>query len=1027
MEPFHLDELNNIAVEIAVQTDIAYEIREGDPKRPSAMRDLDCLIETALWSIYRAIGNTQTCKEGMTGNLAETIKAQINAMNIILDGHPTPSRYFGRFGDYFRDRYQKTGNTDELDAAVYLYHRAITADPSSACFLDNLEVSPFDKYDIVASTTRDVSFLTEAIEIGEKFLSILPLEHSSRVEALCNLGDRFADRYSRLGAMDDLDQSINYLQKALDQTLLNFPDHDRLLNSLSARYKQKYRKTDNASFLEKAISLGRRAIETAEVDDAVFLTNLARALYERYTKMRKTADLEEGISLERRSLRATGRDNPERGTQLNNLALRLFDLWLVTRRLSHLDESIQLGREALDATGKDDQGWIIYSTDLATSLHKRYTSTGSITDLDEAISLLQSALRKGPRATRVRIRAGQLLVRYYALQEDWQQGYKASATVTELIQEMGANSRSLEYSDNQHLLGEIAGFASDAAAIALNADIKASEALRLLEACRGVVATSFHEMRADVPVGLEQTHPDLAEQFVSLRENFELSDTRDIDFRDENDGEHPQVSYHSLFKANTMFSEWIKEIRDQPGFQNFLSAPSEDEMCLGAQKGPIVVINLSVYRCDAIMIKEHQILCLDLPKLSWEEAKENRAVDFLKSSRALEWMWDTITSPILEALGFTQPHDPGNGNWPHLWWIPTGPLSRFPLHAAGYHGKGTSETVLDRVMSSYSLSVKAIIQGRQYPIRPVFSGPAVLVAIEDCGLPFAKQEIEQLQELCESRKLNTVKSGQHKQDVLSHLPGCSIFHFAGHGHTNINPLRSHLLLADGKNNPLTVANLLGLNLRKNPPFLAYLSACETGQVRDPKFTDESLHLISAFQLAGFRHVIGTLWEVNDEISARMATRAYQDMVDGDMTDEAACRGLHKATRYLRDRWLQEELMAKQKCKTSRDRKAFQRAKGVTREIATEDSSAANDEGEVVLPREAAREMRDRWIHASPAPGRLLKPVRNALKHQGDYQMNGLDPGGTARLPRDIIPTETDKGGEEDRTQALWVPYVHFGV
>ncbi|KAL4742973.1 CHAT domain-containing protein [Aspergillus similis] len=813
----------------------------------------------------------------MTCNFAETIEGQINAMNTILDGHPTPSRYFGQFGDYFRERYQETGNTDELDAAISFYHRAITADPSSACFLENLEVSSFDKYDSVTSTTRDVSFLTEAIEIGE-----------NRVEALCNLGDRFADRYSRLGAMNDLDQSINYLQKALDQTL-------------SARYRQKYRKTDEISFLEKAIMLGRRAIETAQVDDA------------RYTRMRQTVDLEECIILEKRSLRASRRDSPERGTQLNNLALRLFDLWLVARRLSYLEESIQLSREALDAAGEDEQGWIIYSTDLAASLHERYMSTGSITDFDEAISLLQSAMRKGPRARRVRIRAGQLLVRYCALQEDWQQGYMASATVTELIQEMGANSRSLDYSDNQHLLGEIAGFASDAAAIALNANIKASEALRLLEACRAVVAASFHEMRADIPVDLEQKHPNLAEQFVDLREKLEF--------------------------------EWIKEIRAQPGFQNFLGAPSEDEMRQGAQKGPIVVINLSVYRCDAIIIEEHQISCLALPELSWEETRKKGAVDFLKSPRTLEWMWDAITSPILEALGFTQPHDPAIGDWPHLWWIPTGPLSKFPLHAAGYHRKGTSETVLDRVMSSYSLSVRAVIQGRQYPTRPVFSGPTVLVAIENSGLPFAKQEIEQLQELCESRKLNTIRSGQHKQDVLSHLPGCSIFHFAGHGHTDTDPLRSYLLLADGKNDLLTIANLLGLNLRKNPPFLAYLSACGTGQVRDLKFTDESLHLISAFQLAGFRHVIGTLWEVNDEISARMAIRAYQNMVDGEMTDEAACQGLHNATRYLRDCWLQAEFAAKQKYK----------------------------------------------------------------------------------LPRDIIPTETDTDGEEDRKQALWVPFVHFGV
>jgi CHAT domain-containing protein len=56
------------------------------------------------------------------------------------------------------------------------------------------------------------------------------------------------------------------------------------------------------------------------------------------------------------------------------------------------------------------------------------------------------------------------------------------------------------------------------------------------------------------------------------------------------------------------------------------------------------------------------------------------------------------------------------------------------------------------------------------------------------------------------------------------------------------------------------------NLYKNPPFLVYLSAYgRLDQNKDNKSIDESIYLTSAFQLAGFRHVIGTLWHVDDEI------------------------------------------------------------------------------------------------------------------------------------------------------------------
>jgi len=39
--------------------------------------------------------------------------------------------------------------------------------------------------------------------------------------------------------------------------------------------------------------------------------------------------------------------------------------------------------------------------------------------------------------------------------------------------------------------------------------------------------------------------------------------------------------------------------------------------------------------------------------------------------------------------------------------------------------------------------------------------------------------------------------------------------------------------------------------------------CGTGEVKNDSLIDEGLHLISACQLAGFRHVIGTLWVVRD--------------------------------------------------------------------------------------------------------------------------------------------------------------------
>ena len=126
-------------------------------------------------------------------------------------------------------------------------------------------------------------------------------------------------------------------------------------------------------------------------------------------------------------------------------------------------------------------------------------------------------------------------------------------------------------------------------------------------------------------------------------------------------------------------------------------------------------------------------------------------------------------------------------------------------------------------------------------------------------LPSTHEEVSMLHELCKSMTLNPIEPGQRKQDIIPHLPQYKIFHFAGHGYTdNEDPSKNHLLLNDGENDSLTIANLLEMNIRQSSPFLAYLSACGTGQITNKRFFDESIHLISLFQLAGFRHVIGTL-------------------------------------------------------------------------------------------------------------------------------------------------------------------------
>jgi len=48
-----------------------------------------------------------------------------------------------------------------------------------------------------------------------------------------------------------------------------------------------------------------------------------------------------------------------------------------------------------------------------------------------------------------------------------------------------------------------------------------------------------------------------------------------------------------------------------------------------------------------------------------------------------------------------------------VWWIPTGSMGRLPLHAAGLHYIYSTNTILDRLVSSHSPSIRILVYACQ--------------------------------------------------------------------------------------------------------------------------------------------------------------------------------------------------------------------------------------------------------------------------------------------------------------------------
>jgi CHAT domain-containing protein len=228
------------------------------------------------------------------------------------------------------------------------------------------------------------------------------------------------------------------------------------------------------------------------------------------------------------------------------------------------------------------------------------------------------------------------------------------------------------------------------------------------------------------------------------------------------------------------------------------------------------------------------------------------------------------------------------------------------MHAAGHHevSGGPSDAVIDRVISSTVPTVRSLLHARQTP--PPAGEPRVLVVAmphtpgQD-DLPGAAHEAVTLEHLLTGRVdvLGLPGTAPATYDtVTAALPHYSWVHFSCHGESDLtDPSASFLLLADYRTRPLTVVDLTEARLQGVE--LAFLSACTTART-GVALLDEPIHLAAACQLAGYRHVVASLWPIGDADTASLTERFYTILTTTTpSTADAAATALHLATRRLR--------------------------------------------------------------------------------------------------------------------------------
>ncbi|RLK58707.1 CHAT domain-containing protein [Actinokineospora cianjurensis] len=843
-------------------------------------------------------------------------------------------------------RHQRLGDSADLTEAVTHARSAVhtAREPDSLAILANCLTTTSQRH-------GDPDSLEEAMRCARLALVLpakVPMARSTHLESLAMA---LMVRFTRTASRHDLNEAVETFRAAAAVIPDGFVARSALVMALSSALTVRADLHGASADVDEAIATARLAVESAAtgtVQRRSALENLSNALLFRRDRARP-GEIAEAVDVAERGLAECPVDHPDRFRHLANLAR-------ATRaRAEHhtgtgvvdFDRAIALHHETAGAMGDDHPLAPVFWLDLANALQGRYARSGDDQDAVAAASwaaraaealppespdsaaaylLLGNVLRIRSRrhgtardfATAVdalrsaaETRSGTVAIRLAAAwswamlaadREDWDTALEGFTTAVALLSRVV--SPGVDHRGGERRLTRWDGLVAGAAAVALWAG-DPGRAVELLEQGRSVLWS--RELRTrDEFTDLRDRDPGLHSRLREVATALAMAEA---------DPATPVPGIPNVADGRIRLAEeWdrlVAEARALPGMAGFLHTPSLAEIRAGLPAGPVVLITLDATRCDALIVsRDHDVDHVPLPDLTRSEAKaqtraylaalESRSPGAVQTVHAtLEWLWDRVAEPVLARLGAD-----GNGPLPRVWWCPTGPLAMLPLHAAGYHDPDDTpagRTVLDRVVSSYTPTLRALARAVSAPSHVddprllVVSMPESPPGVPTLSpLPGARAEAEFL-----TRTLpHTYRTAATatRSAVLADLRTHPHAHFACHGgHNPEHPSTAALYLHDG---PLTVLDIAAQDLTHAQ--LAYLSACHTATAATT-LPDESIHLAAALQLAGYRHVVATLWTIPDTTATHLATTVYSALTTNntlDLTDTA--RTLHHATRTLRD-------------------------------------------------------------------------------------------------------------------------------
>jgi tetratricopeptide (TPR) repeat protein len=506
-------------------------------------------------------------------DLDEVIRRLSEADRVTPDSSPLKAKVLSSLGVALRHRFDATGHGGDLEQSIQIQGRAVTltveGDPELSIRLTNLSSVLLRRY----GRTEELADLTGAVGMAELAVNGAPERDPNLGLYHSNVGGALRARYERNRAPADLDGATDHIAMAAALTAPGHPRYSMYSSNLGAILWLKYRVTRDRSALDAVVKVLQVAVDAGR----------------------------------------EGTDQHRLATALSNLGAALSSRYEATRRPGDLAGAVERCQEAVQMTRPDDPFYAQRLCNLASILWSHANVAGDVAHREEALEAMRQGAADPSAPISMRVKMGGAAGAISAGAGDW---VDAAALLAEAVRLLPlAAAPDMDLTDQEYRLAQFTDLAADAAACALAAGDQ-EQALTVLESGRGVLLARALKLRQGV-VELRAGAPGLAARFDELRAELDVpvpavAFLEDAAVSPVDAFNRERTAKAERSKLTAELDALIEVIRHTPGLAGFLDPPAAEDLVGAASGGPIVLINVSEYRSDAVALTSSGVTVIPL-------------------------------------------------------------------------------------------------------------------------------------------------------------------------------------------------------------------------------------------------------------------------------------------------------------------------------------------------------------------------------------------------------------------------------